>query len=296
MVRRSHSLNVSVVGAGPVGTALGLLLRRKGYRIVSVISRRRASARKTASLLGCTRFSHRIADIHPQTDFLLITTSEESVHRVAEEASRIPLRFSDLVAAHTSGFLTSDELRPLRKKGALVLSLHPMQSFPRNVSPVEQLQSLRQISYGVEGSSEAMTFARRMVRKLGGRVVQVPKEQKISYHLACVFASNYSVALLDAVSEVSKGFVANPRLKHFRRLIESGLENALRLSPRKALTGPISRGSITTVRAHIGELKKRHPRLESLYKAMGLYALEFVVQARRISPRKAKELRKLLRK
>ncbi len=284
------------MGAGPVGTALGLLLKRKGHRIVSVISRRRTSARRTASVLGCSRFSHRIADIHPETNFLLITTSEESVHQVAEEASRLPLRFSDLVAAHTSGLLTSDELRPLRKKGAVVLSLHPMQSFPRNVPPVEQLQSLKQISYGVEGSSKAMTFAHRLVTNLGGRVVQVPKEQKISYHLACVFASNYSVALMGAVDESSSGFAAAPRLRHFRRLFESSLENALRLSPRTALTGPIARGSITTVKAHLRELKKKQPRLESLYKMLGLYALELVVQARRISPSKAKELKRLLRK
>lgn len=286
---------MSIVGAGAVGTTLALLMKRKGYRIVSVISRRRSSAKRAAALVGCTRYSHRLSDLHPKTDFLLIATSDESIALVAKEISTLPLQFSALFAAHTSGFLTSDMLRRLRQRGATVFSLHPIQTFPGHVSAAQQVRSLNGISYGVEGSPRAVAFARRLVRRLGGRTLQVPKEQKISYHLACVFASNYSVALLGAVEELSAGFIATPRLKHFRALLESSIDNAFLLSPRKALTGPIARGSVKTVRAHIRRLQTKHRRFVPLYKTFGLYTIELARWDKKISSGTAKILKKLVR-
>ena len=294
MARRSRSLKVSIVGAGSVGTALALLLKRKGYRIVSVISRHRASARKAARLVGCKRFSHRIADLHPGTNFLLIATSDESIGTVAEQISALPLHYPTVAAAHTSGFLTSDELRSLRRKGATVFSFHPIQTFPHRLSAPDQLRNLKGISYGVEGSPKAIAFARRLITRLGGTMLRVPKEQKISYHLACVFASNYPVALLGAAEELSAGFAQAPRLNHFHRLIESSINNAVRLSAGKALTGPIARGSLQTVSAHLKQLKAKHRHLESFYKTVGLYALELAVRGRKISPTMVKSLRKIL--
>lgn len=245
--------------------------------------------------MGCTISSHRPSDLHPSTQFLLLTTSDEAIKPVALEiAQKAPLNFSRLFVAHTSGVLTSDELGPLRRKGATAFSLHPIQSFPKGNSLSEQLRSMKGISYGVEGRPKAIRFARAVVSHLGGRFLHVPKEQKISYHLSCVFASNYSVALLGAVEVLARGFVARPRLQHFQKLIESSVRNALRVSPQEALTGPISRGSIRVVQKHLDELRRKHRNMGKLYKSLGRLALELAQRERTIEPGSVRQLKKTL--
>lgn len=292
MARNRASLNVSIVGAGRVGTALAVLLRRKGFRIVSVVSRRKASAQRLAALVRCRSYSQNIADLHPTTNFLFIATADEAVSTVAHRIARsAPLNFSRLIVAHTSGLLTSDELAPLKRKGATTLSLHPIQTFPRHQSLHQQLRMLQGISYGVEGSPAARRFARVLVARLGGRMLEVPKDEKISYHLACVFASNYSVALLGAVYDISKRF-ADPR--HVGMLVKTSVENAFDLSPQHALTGPIARGNVNAVQQHLAELRRKHKGLADLYKVLGLYTLELTKRGRTLPPQTVKHLKEIL--
>jgi predicted short-subunit dehydrogenase-like oxidoreductase (DUF2520 family) len=223
----------------------------------------------------------------------LIATADEAIstiaHRVVHAA---PLNFPRLFAAHTSGLLTSDELAPLQRKGATVFSLHPVQTFPRNRALQQQIRALKGISYGVEGSPSACRFARSLVTRLGGRLLEVPKEEKISYHLACVFASNYSVALLGAVHAITKDFAA---LCHFEKLVYTSVENAFTLAPHDALTGPIARGSVKAVQQHLTELRARHRGLVDLYRAAGRLALELAEREYTLPPKTVRRLKQLLK-
>lgn len=287
------SLSVSIVGAGRVGSALAALLHSKGFRIVSVVSRRRSSARQLAALVRCRQYSQDLADLHPSTNFLLIATADEAISTVARRIARLaPLNFPKLYAAHTSGLLTSDELAPLQRKGATVLSLHPVQTFPRQRAVHQHVRALNGISYGVEGSPSACRFARSLVTRLGGRLLEVPKEEKISYHLACVFASNYSVALLGAVHAITKDFAA---LRHFEKLVLASVENAFSLTPQGALTGPIARGSVKAVQQHLTELRARHRGLVDLYRAAGRLALELAEREYTLPPKTVRRLKQLLK-
>jgi len=295
VAKHTASLNVSIVGAGKVGTALAMLFRRKGVRVVSVISRHRASARRTAILAGCKRYSHRFTDVHPETHFLLLAVSDNELKHAAREiAGSASLKFSSLFVAHTSGALTSDELQPLSRLGSTVFSFHPMHSFPGKVSPLKQVRALAGVSYGVEGSPKAIRFARRIVRKIGGNLLRVPKEGKILYHLACVFASNYSIALIGVVDEMAKGFTHESLKKHFKKLTVSSIENAFQFSPAKALTGPLVRGDVQLIRAHLKKLTGERKDLQRLYKALGQVALRMAAQEHVISKRRILQLRKIL--
>ncbi|HEY4612820.1 MAG TPA: Rossmann-like and DUF2520 domain-containing protein [Bacteroidota bacterium] len=297
MAQRAPSRKVSIIGAGNVGTALAALCRRKGLSVVSVISRNREDARRAAALGGCQRFFSRdIADLHPTTNVLLIAVSDAQVRSVAREvAHNTQLDFSHLYAAHTSGILTSNELSALERQGAVVFSFHPMQSFPTRDPSAAQVKTLEGITYGVEGSPKAVRFARQLARQLGGISLRVPKEQKILYHLACVVASNYSVALLGAIEDIASGFVSGHSLQHFRKLIESSIEHSLRLTPQKALTGPIVRGDRQALQAHLAQLTGKRRHLRQLYKILGLYALSLAEREKHFSRLQLKQLKTILR-
>ncbi|MCX6120340.1 MAG: DUF2520 domain-containing protein [Ignavibacteriales bacterium] len=286
---------VSIIGAGKVGTTLAMLLHRAGYRIVSVVSKKKSSARKLARLVGCKNMSDSLSDIHPATRIIVIAVPEEDILGIAEEIATHPhLDFSKLAVVHTSGSLTSDALLPLRREGALVFSLHPMQSFSKALTVIHQIARMKNVCYGFEGNKAAVPLARRLVKALRGTFVRIPKEEKFLYHIACVFASNYSAALLGVVDELAKHIGGGIRLSHFEPLVRTSIENVFQLTPNMALTGPIARGSSKTVEHHVLELRKIDTSLALLYQQIGLQALKMAVKKKSIRPKVAKQIRRIL--
>lgn len=296
MPARNNPLKISLVGAGRVGTTLAVLFRKRGHTIVSVISRTRTNAKRCATLVHCSTYSTRLEDVSPATNLLIIATPDEAICEVAESVGRLDiLDFSHLRAFHASGSLTSDELRSLARRGVLIFSMHPIQTFPKKLSVDLQVEEMAGVGYGIEGSPRAIGFAKKLVSELGGSYLIVPKKKKISYHLACVIASNYTVTLLGAVEEIVAPFAGSPRLRHFKALIETSVRNALQGSPQEVLTGPIVRGSVRIVKEHLRELR-RNGRLDTLYRAVGLYALQMSRKARNITNEQERALRKILLK
>ena len=204
------------------------------------------------------------------------------------------LDFSKLAVFHTSGSLTSDALLPLRKKGAMVFSLHPIQSYAKASTLAQQLVRMKDVVYGFEGNKAALPLARQLVKALCGQLVQIPKEEKILYHIACVFASNYSAALLGVVEELVKRIGGGIKLSHFEPLARTSIENAFQMTPTMALTGPIARGSYSTVKTHIHELRKLDKQLSLLYQQIGLQALKMVVTRKSLKPNVVKQIRQIL--
>jgi predicted short-subunit dehydrogenase-like oxidoreductase (DUF2520 family) len=264
-------LNISLIGAGKVGTALAVLLHRSGHRIVSVISASKRSARTCARRVRCRIASDDVADIPFSSNLIIIAVPDEWVHAKADALAGLAhLDFKKLSACHTSGVLCSAELRSVSERGARIFSFHPIQTFPTARSLKEQLRSMKGITYGIEGPRTSISFARKLARALGGDALVVPKEAKILYHVACVFASNYSVVLLAAIEEVGSR-VGLKGLKPFRKLIETSIRNAFEIGPTNALTGPIMRGSAETIARHLSALV--HSPLRGTYKELAKYAL-----------------------
>jgi len=294
-MRDQNQHTISVIGAGKVGSTLAVMLHRSGYRIVSVVSKNKKSVRKLANIVGCKKYSDSLSAIHPATKIILLAVPEEAVPGIAEEiASRSHLHFKQLAVFHTSGLLTSDALLPLHRKGAMVFSLHPIQSFPKGLTLDHQLARMKQVAYGFEGIKAALPLARQLVKAVDGKLVQIPKEEKILYHIACVIASNYSIALLGAVEKLAKQIGGGIRLSHFKPLVMTSIENAFRLTPDRALTGPIVRGSVETIEMHMRELRKSDRSLMAVYRQNGLQALNMAVLRKSLKPNVARQIQQIL--
>ncbi len=260
-------LKISVVGAGSVGSAILQNLSKKGYPIVSIIDKNLKAASRLTRKVKCKKYSYITSDIDKETEMLFITTPDDVIAKVAKEISaNKKLKFKNLFVAHTSGVQTSDVLKPLKSKGATTFSLHPIQSFPKNISLNQLEKNVQNIYFGFEGEAGAYPIASRLVSELGGKIISIDKKLKPLYHIACVFASNYIVTNLSIVSEISSLLkIENNWSNVFRPLTYSSIENTLKLSPKEALTGPIERGDLETVKIHIESLEKYAPDLMSFY-------------------------------
>jgi predicted short-subunit dehydrogenase-like oxidoreductase (DUF2520 family) len=282
--------SISIIGAGRVGTVLGRELSGKGQRIVSVISASPSSAKRCAELAGCAIASTHLSDISLESDIVLVTTPDDVLCNVAEELAAIDnLHWDALTAAHTSGALTTTALLPLKRRGAKTVSIHPMQTFSNVVSSPA---SLKGIYFGVEGDPDAIEVAKSLIHDVEGHVIIIQQESKTLYHVAGVLASNYLVTLINLIGEIFSS-IGVPRTEFFEviePLLDQTLRNIKHTSPANALTGPIERGDVGTVRLHLEALSMRLPHLIPFYTAMGLETVRMAVRKGSISEKQAAQL------
>jgi len=268
----SSRLRVSLVGAGAVGSTLLTKLFEQGCEVVSIVSRSGKPALALAKETQCRKVSTSLTDISADTDILLIAVPDTAMAEVVRSvASQKHLRFSRMLVVHTSGVHSTEVLKTLQRRGAAVASMHPVQSFPKSKPVRARVKSLEGIAYGVEGEAKALERVNTLVRSLGGRSVHVSKDLKPLYHAACVFASNYGIALLNAVMETCQPLEFRAQWREVMLpLFTSSVENALKSSPSEGLTGPIARGDFATVMMHLDSLQRNAPQLVPFYCAAGV--------------------------
>lgn len=263
---------VGIVGAGRVGAALARALYERGVEIAAVISRSIASAERCAQRVRAPVASDRVQDLPEDLHAVFLTPPEGALETVVTQLLANETALQGAVVMHTSGALTSEILQPLGRLGVAVGCLHPIQTFAGHSGDWQRLSN---IFFGIEGEPPAVAVCKGFVELLGSRWVLVPREFKPLYHVACVFAANYLVALLDVpmrlFGELRLSESDTARL--LRPLVEAAVRNTMELGPTGALTGPIARGDAETVRHHLEALKPVDEEVSELYRALGRRAL-----------------------
>ncbi|MHB8502814.1 MAG: Rossmann-like and DUF2520 domain-containing protein [Candidatus Acidiferrales bacterium] len=267
---------LAIIGAGRVGRALGRRLRESGWKIGAVVTRSEPSARKAVRSIGA---GHAHAFLTRQvlaTQVILITTPDRGVAAVAEELARIGAEeLRGKVVLHTSGALSSEVLAPVRKCGAVVGSMHPLQSFSGvGVPPLEGRV------FAIEGDIAAVRIARQMARALGAIPAHIEGSKKPLYHAAGALAAGNVLALMEAATRLmtASGMKRREAVRALLPLTRQVLENFERLGPRAAWTGPLSRGDYTVVSAHLGAMKDLQPEFAQAYQAVNRLAALVLAQ------------------
>lgn len=254
---------VGVVGPGRVGTALALALRRLGYD-VAIHGRRGKALPPPLSLTW--------GDVPPwlaEVSTVLVTVPDPVIADVAERLASSGAIGGGHVVLHCSGLLDRSALAPLDASGAALGSMHPLKSF---ADPVAASESLDGTLAAVEGDERAVARATALATALGMRPHPIRGDRKPVYHAAAVFAANYPVTLLAAAERLceSAGLARDAARAGLGALSRGVVENAMRLGP-DALTGPIARGDVETVRRHLAALGGADA---ALYRALGRATLD----------------------
>lgn len=263
---------VSIIGAGTVGSTLALMLSEAGYRIISIISLGGKRGLTLAKAVHCQKVSASIIDTAPESEIIIVAVPDRSTATVAKQLASVKLlRFKRLLVLHTSGVHSSEVLRPLRMKGALTGSLHPVQTFPAGSPLAQRKRSARGIFYGIDGDVKTLPRIEQIVSHLGGKAVVIRPELRPLYHLTCVFASGYLMTVLNAISELAaKLDLKASWTEVFGPLMTASIANTIRHGAKISLTGPIMRGDLPTVGAHLEALENHAPWLLPLYMGAGI--------------------------
>jgi predicted short-subunit dehydrogenase-like oxidoreductase (DUF2520 family) len=284
-------MDVAVVGAGRVGTALAVLLGKAGHRVVAASGREASRARVDRYLPG-TLF-HRPADAARLGEVVLLAVPDDVVAEICGRiASGDGFREGQWVA-HLSGSVPLLALGPARAAGATVLSLHPMQTVPDVDSGIEDLPG---VAVSVTAWDEAgYAGGESLARDIGSRPFRLDEERKPLYHAAAVFCSNYLVAVEGIAEKLFRRAGAKDPVPLFAPLAEAALENALRLGPAAALTGPVARGDTGTVRRNLEALDRHAPEAVGAYVALARAAAELAASDGRLQPAERREVEEVLR-
>lgn len=275
-----------------MGSAIGFLLKNRGYDIVGVSSRRVDSARQAAEFINCPYYEDAKKAI-ANTDIIFITTPDKKIKMVADELTESSNLRKGVLFVHTSGALSSKIMSSTKKKGALNISIHPLQTFPSRESACEHIPGSY---FAMEGDEEALPVGRRIVEDLGGIPIFIESESKALYHAAACIACNYLVVLENAALDLMRkaGIEKEKGIKALFPIIRATLENLCQMEPSQALTGPIARGDVVTVKKHLEFIQKKIPDYLSLYKTMGKYTIPLARKKGSLGQKEADELEKIL--
>ena len=264
---------IAIAGPGSLGNALAMSLHAAGYRIREILSRPAKGSQQRARALA-RKVRARAAVIgkdSSRADILWLCVPDREIRNCAELLARRG-GWSKQVVLHSSGALTSDELGPLRERGASVASAHPLMTFVPGEIP-----SLVGVPFAIEGDRRATAVARQVVRDLGGEPFQIRKADKAAYHAWGAFASPLVTALLLTTEQVAT-LARIPRKQAPARMLpilRQTLANYAKHGPAKGFSGPLIRGDAATVAKHLRVLR-RIPLAKDVYLALARSAVRSI--------------------
>ncbi|NYD57490.1 putative short-subunit dehydrogenase-like oxidoreductase (DUF2520 family) [Nocardioides marinisabuli] len=286
----SHpALRVGVVGAGRVGAVLAARLRAAGHEVVAAAGASDATLQRISALLPGVANAKPTA-VARACDLLLLTVPDDMLDNVVSTLAAAGALHEGQLVVHTSGRHGLAVLEPARAAGARTAAIHPAMTFTGTALDLDRLAGC---VFGLTAGAGEREVAERLVADLGGRPMWVPEEMRTLYHAGLAHGSNHLVTLVTEAMEVLAAAGADDPAGTLRPLLVAALDNALAHGDA-ALTGPIVRGDVGTVRAHLEDITANAPQTKASYVALARATLGRAVTDGRIVPLRAMRIHELL--
>jgi predicted short-subunit dehydrogenase-like oxidoreductase (DUF2520 family) len=280
---------IGIVGAGAVGTALGVALSRGGWPIQAVASRDPDRRERFRALVDVERVFVDPEPILDEVELIILAVPDDAVGPLAGSLRM----YSGQAMIHTSGVLGADVLAPAMAAGTQIGAFHPLVA----VADTERaVAAFHGATVAIEGDDQLAAMLGEMAEAIGAHPVRLAPGSKAAYHAAAVLAAGGFIALLDAIAELGRaaGLDEAGSLAIYGPLIEGTLDNARALGIRQALTGPMTRGDIGTLEKHLGALQENAPGAVDLYVAAARREVALAEARGALSPATAEAMRTVL--
>ena len=282
-------MRVGVVGAGRVGAVLSAALRAAGHVVVAAAGESDASQRRIAELLpGVPR--DKPTSVARDSDLLLLAVPDDMLSNVVRMLADSGALHEGQHVVHTSGRHGLAVLEPARAVGARVAAMHPAMTFTGTAVDLDRLPGT---VFGLTAEVAERPVVESLVADLGGTSMWVPEEMRTLYHAGLAHGANHLVTLVTEAMEILSAAGAADPAGTLRPLLTAALDNALEYGDA-ALTGPIVRGDLGTVRAHLEDITANAPQTLASYVALARATLGRAVTDGRVVPIRAARIRDLL--
>lgn len=255
---------------------------------VSGFYNRTASSAMEAAQLCDTTFYEDLDSLIEVSDTLFITTTDRAIEEIWDCIAAKNVRGK--VICHFSGSLSSDIFSNRKRVGVYACSLHPIYAFSNKITAY---QNLTEAIFTVEGDDTALERMQELFDLIPNRIVKLPTEAKVKYHAAASVAGNQVTGLVWMAVQLlmEAGIEETTAYEMLAPLVENCVKSIFSGGCKDALTGPIERGDIITVKKHLEALD--NALWNQTYRAAGIVVTEL---ARRKNPaRNYEEIEQLLR-
>jgi predicted short-subunit dehydrogenase-like oxidoreductase (DUF2520 family) len=262
--RSMNHRDVVIVGPGRVGTALALALTRAGLRIVGVGGGSAASRQRFADLVAGVRADADPAGVVPRAGTVVLATPDDVLDQVVTDLAVAHAFAEDQHVVHVAGSRGLGVLERAALAGARVAACHPAQTVPAGAPDPDVFVGS---AWAVTCRSVDRAWAHDLVTAVGGDPHDVPDDRRVLYHAALTVGSNtVGAAVAVARQLLLAARVDDPRA-FLDPLIAASVANVL-ADGASALTGPVVRGDVGTVRAHLQALDADLPALGTAYREL----------------------------
>jgi predicted short-subunit dehydrogenase-like oxidoreductase (DUF2520 family) len=283
-------LRLNLVGCGRVGKTLARLWHTHGVlEIQDVLTQSAATAQEAVAFIGSGRAVTDLAHMRP-ADLWMIGTQDQDISRTA---SQMAAHFAVLASQdqenrvypsagpmvfHGSGALGSGQLAPLQDLRWRAASAHCILSFANPDTAARQFSGT---GCALEGDTAACTALRTAFTRIGAQCFEVAGTDKLLYHAAAVFATNFLPVLQSVAEDLwRKSGVPAPMIEALRaQLLTHAVANITTLGPQGALTGPAARGDLPAIARQGAAVSAWSAEAGAAYAALSALALQLAKAA-----------------
>lgn len=237
-------MTIGFIGAGKCGMSLAYYFRSKGFDIAGFSSRHK---------IDCDFDFFDYDELLNKCDIIFITVTDTAIAQVWNGLKNFNKNFNieNKIICHCSGSLSSDIFAGANPDR--VCSVHPMLAFNSRHTSEE---SISKAYFTVEGGNEALKCVSEILSECSNKFSVIKKEDKVRYHAAACFASNFVVSVCEKAESLLKdcGFDKASAHNALVPLMQTNMRNIINLGTKSAVTGPAARGDMITIQKHLENL------------------------------------------
>jgi len=249
------SMKIGFIGAGKMGFTLGKhfsCCKNESIHLSGYYSRNPESAKEAARFTD-TNYYDSITDLVNDSDAIFITVPDGQIAVIVDELNRLNVCLEQKIICHTSGALSSQVFSGMGSR-VYGYSIHPIYAVN---SKTESYINFKDSFITIEGHDRYLNDLVDIFVNLGHDVKIISADDKAKYHSAAVFSSNLVIGLYHmAVGLLEEcGFGFDEAEKALKPLFKNNSNNLYNNDCLSALTGPVARCDIDTIKKHLNVLK-----------------------------------------
>ena len=238
---------IGFIGAGRVGFTLGRYFVENGLNVSGYYSRTYEHA-VSASQFTDSKSYKTIDELIAASSIIFITVNDSQIQTVWELCKKSDL--TNKILCHCSGAMTASVFSGIEQTKAYGYSVHLLFSFN------DKYNSYKEISkafFTVEGDENHIDYVTDIIKKTGNEYVVIDGTNKDKYHGAAVFVSNLVIGLFHSGKKLLMdcGFCVEQAQKALIPLFINNAANLSCVGESSALTGPVDRNDLDTVKKNI---------------------------------------------
>lgn len=260
-------MRIGFIGAGKVGFTLGKYFKVNGLEVTGYYNHNPKAAREAVEFTD-TNFYDNEENLIRDSEVVFLTVPDGVISEVWQRIKAYNPHGK--IFCHCSGATTSAVFSDIAEYNCYGYSVHPFFAISDKMDSYKEISKAR---FTVEGDTAHIDEVADILKKCGNTVVFIEKDNKIRYHAAAVFASNLMLGLMESAMEelMQCGFDKEDAVGALLSLSVNNLRHLENGSIEEALTGPVERCDVITVKRHLENVSDEN---RAIYIMLSRKALE----------------------